>query len=202
MDDGTATFLRGGTRLVTTATRGDDAHAAVVGLREKHYQPVLDGFGVQVWDGYDANAIHFISFVDGEAVASLRTSQDRVTSGEVAELFPDLASALPPGETEYLYLSRQLVVPKFRGIGLSAVITHVAAAWWLVNSPLRYAVAASREPAGGNARALGGTALAGPIYHGPENLPLLLMGARLPALAETTRMLLSKHNWAGAEEVE
>jgi hypothetical protein len=92
------------------------------------------------------------------------------------------------------------VVPGFRGIGLSAVITHVAAAWWRSRSPLEYAVAASRELTGGNARALGATMLAGPVYLGPEERPLVLMGAHLSALAERTKTLLERYSWVVASD--
>jgi hypothetical protein len=196
--DDVTTFARQGISVVTTVTRGNDAHAAVVGLRKAHYQPVLDGFGVEVWDGYDADAIHFICFADGDPVACMRSSWDRVTSGEAATIFPELASALPGRETEYLYLSRQLVVPEFRGIGLSAMITHVAATWWMSKSPLRYAVAASKDPTGGSARALGGMPLADLVYLGPENMPLRLMGAPISALAERTATVLGRHSWMRA----
>lgn len=197
--DEATTFHRQGIRMVTTATRGTDARAAVDGMRKAHYQPVLDGLGVETWDRYDADAIHFICFADGVPVASLRTSRDGVSSGETASLFPDLASVLPDGTAEYLYLSRHLVVPEFRGIGLSAVITHVAAAWWMSHSPLEYVLASSREPTVGNARVLGGTVLAGPAYLGPEKMPILLVGARLSALAERTKMLLGRHSWVASD---
>jgi hypothetical protein len=123
-----------------------------------------------------------------------------IGGGEGASAFADLASTLPGGTTEYLYLSRQLVVPDFRGIGLPAVITHAAIAWWRAHAPLEYGVALSRESTLGNARLLGGTVLAGPVPHGPEKVPLLLMGARLSALAEHTGALLARFGWSPAAD--
>jgi hypothetical protein len=198
--DGSATFGRRGVRVVTVAVRGTDARVVVVGMRNAHYQPVLDGLGVEAWDRYDADAdaVHFICFADGVPIASMRTSRDGVGSGEGVSVFRDLPSLLPDGMTEYLYLSRQLVVPEFRGIGLSAVITHVAAAWWRLRSPLEYVLGSSRKPTLGNARLLGGTVLAGPVCLGPEKMPILLVGAQLSAVAERTKMLLDRFGWSSA----
>jgi hypothetical protein len=196
-DDGIA-FLRRGILVVTTVMRGDAAQAAVAGMRKEHYQHVLDAGGVPAWDRHDADAIHFVCFADGVPVASMRTSRDSVSSGEAVSVFPDLASVLPDGTAEYLYLSRQLVVPEFRWTGLSAVITHVAAAWWKSHSPLAYAVAASREPTVGNARAMGATVLAGPVCLGPAAMPLLLVGAPLAVVADRTRVLLGRLSWVAS----
>jgi hypothetical protein len=196
--DGAATFCRRGVRVVTIAARGTDARVVVVGMRKAHYQPVLDGLGVEAWDRYDAHAIHFICFAGGVPVASMRTSQDGVASGEAVSDFRDLPSLLPDGMTEYVYVSRQLVVPEFRGIGLSAVISHVAAAWWRSHSPLEYMLGSSRKPSLGNARRLGGSVLAGPVCLGPGKMPIVLVGARLSAVAERTKMLLDKLSWSSA----
>jgi len=196
-DDAT-TFIRQGIRAVITATPGPAARGAVDGMRKAHYQAVLDGMGLQTWDRYDADAVHFICFADGSPVASLRSARDDAVSGEGAATFPDLASALPGGTDEFLYLSRQLVVPEFRGTGLAAVITHVAAAWWRAHSPLEYVLALSRESTLDNARLLGGTVLAGPVFHGPGKEPLVLLGARLPAVAEQTKTLLAGFGWSMA----
>jgi hypothetical protein len=182
--------------VVISATGGTAARAAVHGMRKAHYQPVLDGLGVPAWDRYDADAIHFICFADGMPVASVRTSRDTLGSGEAITDFPDLAAVLPGGTAEYLYLSRLLVVPEFRRIGLSAVIAHVAVAWWRSHSPLEYGVISSRKQTVGNALSMGGEVLAGPVYRGPQEMPIMLMGARLPAVAERTTMLLSRLNWA------
>jgi hypothetical protein len=168
------------------------------GLRQAHYQPVPDALGVQTWDRYDADAIHFVCFADGRPAASMRTSRDSVSSGEAVSVFPDLASALPGGMAEYLYLSRQLVVPEFRWIGLSALITHVAAEWWQARSPLEFVVAGSRKPTVSDARVMGATVLAGPVGHGPEGMPLVLMGAQLSAVAERTRVLLARLGWVAS----
>jgi hypothetical protein len=197
--DETTAFVRRGIRVIISATRGADARAAVDGMRKAHYQDILDGLGVETWDSFDEDAVHFIGVADGLPVASIRTSRDSVGSGETASVFPDLSSVLPDDTAEYLYLSRQLVVPEFRRIGLSAVITHVAAAWWLSRSPLAYALASSREPTVGNARVMGGTVLAGPSYFGPEKVPLVLVGARLPVLAERTKALLDQNNWIAGD---
>jgi hypothetical protein len=199
--DVATTFFRREIRVVITATSGTDARKTVDGMRKAHYQAILGGLGVETWDRYDVDAMHFICLADGVPVASMRTSRDVVGSGETASVFPDLASVLPGGTAEYLYLSRQLVVPEFRGIGLSAVITHVAVTWWMSHSPLEYALASSREPTVGNARALGGTVLAGPIYLGPEKMVVLLMGARLAAVTEHTKMLLDRHEWIAGDRV-
>jgi hypothetical protein len=196
--DGATAFRRRGTHVVTIATRGTDARAVVAGMREAHYQPVLDGLGVEAWDRHDGDAVHFICFADGVPAASMRTSRDGVGSGEGASVFQDLPSVLPKGTKEYLYLSRQLVVPEFRGIGLSAVITHVAAAWWRSHSPLEYVLGSSRKPTLGNARLLGGTVLAGPVCLGPEKMAILLVGAQLSAVAERTKMLLDRFSWSPA----
>lgn len=193
-DDGAA-FSRRGARVVTTAMRGTDARATVAGMRQAHYQPVLDALGVQTWDRYDADAIHFVCFADGVPVASMRTSRDTVSSGEAVSVFPDLASVLPGGTAEYLYLSRQLVVPEFRWTGLSAVITHVAADWWQSHSPLGFVVAGSRKATVSDARVMGATVLAGPVGHGPQRIPLVLIGAQLSAVAERTRVLLARLGW-------
>jgi hypothetical protein len=196
--DGSATFGRRGVRVVTVAVRGTDARVVVVGMRKAHYQPVLDGLGVEAWDRYDADAVHFICFADGVPVASMRTSRDGVGGGEAVCDFRDLPSLLPDGMTEYVYVSRQLVVPEFRGIGLSAVISHVAAAWWRSHSPLEYMLGSSRQPTLGNARRLGGSVLAGPVCLGPGKIPIVLVGARLSAVAERTKMLLDKLSWSSA----
>jgi hypothetical protein len=190
-DDGAA-FSRRGVRVITTAMRSTDARATVAGLRQAHYQHVLDALGVETWDRYDADAIHFLCFVDGVPVASMRTSRDSVSGGEAVSVFPDLASALPGGTAEYLYLSRQLVVPEFRWMGLSAVITHVAAGWWQSHSPLEFVVAGSRKATLSDARVMGATVLVGPVGHGPEGMPLVLIGGQLSAVAERTRVLLAR----------
>lgn len=197
-DEGTA-FLRRGIRVVITVMRGTDARAVVASMRQTHYQPVLDGLGVQTWDRYDADAIHFVCFADGVPAASLRTSWDGVSSGEAVCDFPDLASVLPADTAEYLYLSRHLVVPEFRRMGLSAVIAHVAAAWWRSHSPLEYVVASSRELSAGNVRALGGMVLSGPVCLGPERMPVLLMGAQLSAVAERAKVLLGRLGWVASQ---
>ena len=57
-------------------------------------------------------------------------------------------------------------------------------------------LALSRDSTLGNARLLGGTMLAGPVRRGPQEVPLLLMGARLSALAEQTSMLLGQFGWS------
>ena len=201
MGDAT-TFARQGIRVVTIATRGTAARAAVDGMRTTYYQQVLAGMGFQTWDRYDSDAdtVHFICLADGVPVASMRSTRDDTAAGEGASAFPDLASALPAGTAEYLYLSRQLVVPGFRGTGLAAVITHVAATWWTAHSPLDYALAVSRESTLGNARLLGGTVLAGPVCHGPEKVPFFLMGAQLSALAEQTGVLLGQFGWSPAAD--
>jgi len=198
MDDAT-TFSRQGTRVVTIATRGTAARAAVDGMRKTHYEQDLAGMGFRTWDRYDADAetVHFICLADGVPVASLRSTRDDLAAvGEVASAFPDLESALPAGTAEYLYLSRQLVVPGFRGTGLAALITHVAAAWWTAHSSLDYVLAVSRESTLGNARALGGTVLAGPVSHGPGKVPFFLMGGQLSALAKQTGELLGQFGWS------
>ena len=192
------TFSRRGIRTVTIAMRGTTARAAVVSMREAHYQPVLARMGFDTWDRHDADAIHFVCFADGAPVASMRSAREDAGGGEGASAFPDLVSALPSGTAEYLYLSRQLVVPEFRRIGLPAVITHAAASWWTSHSSLEYVLALSRESTLGNARLLGGTVLGGPVYQGPEKVPLLLLGAQLPALAEQTKMLLGQFGWSPA----
>jgi hypothetical protein len=197
--DGVAVFCRRGVRVVTIAARGADARGVVVGMREAHYQPVLDGLGVEAWDRYDAHAVHFICFAGGVPVASMRTSRDGVGSGEAVSDFRDLPSLLPDGVTEYVYVSRQLVVPEFRGIGLPAVISHVGAGWWRSHSPLEYMLGSSRAPAVGNARRLGGSVLGGPVCLGPGKVPVVLVGARLSAVAERTRMLLDKLSWSPAQ---
>jgi hypothetical protein len=169
-------------------------------MRQAHYQPLLADMGFETWDRHDEDAVHFICFANGVPVASMRSTRDDLGGGEAASAFPDLASALPGGTAEYLYLSRQLVVPDFRGIGLPAVITHGALAWWSTHAPPQYVLAMSRESTLGNARLLGGRVLAGPVPHGPEKVPFLLMGARLSVLAERTGTLLAQFGWSPAAD--
>jgi len=163
-------------------------------MRKSHYQPALDGLGVRTWDHYDPDATHFVCFADGVAVASMRSAADRVGSGEASGDFPGLAAHLPRGTIGYLYLSRLLVVPAFRCLGLTAVIMYMAAAWWKSNSALDYVLASAKEPAAG-ARNLGAKVLAGPVRLGPDQVPILLVGVSLSALAGRAKSLLDRLGW-------
>jgi GNAT superfamily N-acetyltransferase len=193
MDDEAAVFVRGGLRVLAEAVSGAAARDAVVDMRQTHYQSVLDGLGVPTWDESDFDGTHFLCSVDGVPVASMRSACVSVHDGEVVDLFPDLATQVPV--TEFVYLSRQLVVPDFRRVGLSAVLVNAAADWWLSTSTLRYAVASSRASSAGNAVALGGRILAPPAVLGPEQELIFPVGGSLRALADRTRTVLERHDW-------
>lgn len=195
MGDDTVTFVRRGLRVVAEAVPGTAARATVVDMRKTHYQSVLDGLGVPTWDHGDDISTHVVCSVDDVPVASIRSGRDSADRCEAVEAFPELAATLP---AEFVYLSRQLVVPEFRGLGLSAMLVNAAANWWLSRSPLDYVVAASRESTAGNARVLGGTILAAPALLGPDRVPVSLMGASLATLAERTATVLDRHEWQAA----
>lgn len=191
----TITCLRQGLRVVTTATRGEAARESIVDMRERHYQAALVGLGVALWDRYDMDGVHFLCTVEGVPVASMRSTQDSVRLGEAAHDFPDLAARLPERTGDFLYLSRQLVVPRFRKIGLAALLTNSAALWWRSRSALDYVVASTREPATDGARRSGVTVLAGPNHLGPRRTPVFLIGGDLAVIAGNTGALLEHHGW-------
>ena len=99
MDDA-STFSRQGTRVITIATRGAAARAAVDGMRKTYYEQDLAGMGFQTWDRCDADAetVHFLCLAEGVPVASLRSARgDLAADGEVASAFPDLEVLGPAG---------------------------------------------------------------------------------------------------------
>ncbi|HVV21847.1 MAG TPA: hypothetical protein VHF06_20600 [Pseudonocardiaceae bacterium] len=193
MGDETAVFVRRGLRVVAQAVPGTAARDVIVDLRKTHYQSVLDGLGVPTWDEYDDGATHFLCTADGVPVAGIRSAGNSVHDGEVVTVFPDLASAIPV--TEFVYLSRQLVVPDFRGIGLATVLINAAARWWLAGSSLDYVVACDRESTVAGAAALGGSVLAAPAALGPERELIFPIGVELRTLADRSRTALHRHDW-------
>ena len=191
------TFVRRGLRVDVAAVRGSAAERTLVELRTRHYRAVLDGLGVPVWDGYDAEALHFVCSVAGTPVAAMRSTWDDLGGGEAVHDFPDLAERLPDRVTDFLYLSRQLVVPDLRRLGLPAVLAYAAATWWWSAQPRPgYALAAGRASTLGTARGLGGSLLAGPARIGPARTPIFLLGAPVAVLAGHAGHLLNRLGWA------
>jgi hypothetical protein len=172
------------------AVSGTAARNVIVDMRRTHYHSVLDGLGVPTWDESYAGGTHFLCSVDDVPVASVRSACVSVHSGEVVDFFPHLATTIPV--TEFVYLSRQLVVPDFRGCRVVCCAHEHRCRLVVV---LLLLGIRSRELSLGNALTLGGRILAPSAPLGAERELIFPMGGRLQLLAERTRTVLGRHDW-------